>query len=229
VEPAANEPAHLGPLRTKLYYQLGIYAGDPMVVDAARALSTRFLGDPTAVDASLAGAALAVTAFHGNAKTYEDFQAALERTDLPAARENLIAALGSFHDPGLAARALQYSLGPKLNSTEFLDVVQSLAPMPERREQAVDWAMAHFDAIRAKAPAPYLASLIYLATGDEPELFAKMQTFLLDPAHVNQFIAKNVTKSAEGSALRTRLRAKEGAAVEAYLSTFPGAAGQDRH
>jgi aminopeptidase N len=106
LQPAANEPPEVGPLRTRLYYQLGIYAGDPAVAAAARDLAARYLQEPGTVDASLAGAALAVTAFHGDAATFAQFQSALERTDLPAARDNLISALGSFHDPELAARAL---------------------------------------------------------------------------------------------------------------------------
>ena len=107
-------------------------------------------------------------------------------------------------------------------STEFLTVLFGVSGHHDQRPLAVDWTMANYDAIAAKAPPEYTAGLIGVAAGAEPELFARLREFLLDPARKTEFAEVNITKSTERQALRTRLRAKEQANIEKYLRTFAG-------
>ena len=222
LKPVADEPPHIAPLRARLFTSLGTTGNDAEVVAVARELSAQYLQDSSSVDASLASAALSVAAFHGDAALFDTVQAALERAVAPAARGNFLGALGDFHDPALASRALAYSLTKQLNSTDFFSVARSLAGYPELRAQVVDWAMANFPAIKAKAPPQRLASAISLAEGGDPALFAKLREFLLDPSRTFQAAEKNITKATERVELRTRLREKEQANIEAYLATCPG-------
>ncbi len=228
LKPAPGEPEYFAPLRNQLYEQLGREPADPAVIAAADAFSRQYLDDPAALDASLAGAALDVSAYHGDAALFDRMCAALERNASPSARANLIIALGGFHDPVQLDRALAYSLTPALNSTEFLRVVTAAAGMPDRRRQAVEWARGQFDAIRAKAPPQRTANLIYLADGGETALFAGWKEFLLDPARATQSAAINAAKTGDRVALRQQLRTRELAGVEAFLTTFPGRAPADR-
>ena len=158
-----GEPETNGPLRNTLYGALGFDAKDPEVVAECRRIAGQYLQDPRSADPTLLGVALRVTAHHGDAALYDTYLAALEKARNPAARSALIATLSAFRDPALTQRALAYSLTPALNSTEFLSVVQGLggggggrfggdSGGPARNEIAVDWIMANYPAIAAKAP-----------------------------------------------------------------------------
>lgn len=228
VKPAPDEPAHFAPLRSQLYTQLGRQLADPAVIAAAEGLTRQYLADPATVDASLAGAALAVSAYHGNAALFDRVRAAAEQGASPNARANFIGALGGFHDLALLNRALDYSLTPALNSTEFLRVASTAAGLPGRRRPTVEWARTHFEAIRAKAPPQRTASLILLADGGDAALFADWKNFLLDPARTTQSAAINIAKAGDRVALRQLLRERELASVEAYLATFSGRMPADR-
>jgi hypothetical protein len=228
VKPAAGEPDYLAPLRNALYFKLGTAIADPEVITAARELATQYLQNPASIDATLARAALAVAAYHGDAAFLDRICAELEKTGSPAARSNYIGTVGDFHDPALVDRALAYSLTPALKSTEFLSVAGSISGDPERRRQVVDWTMANFEAIRTKAPPQRTANLIFLADGGDTALFAELKKFLLDPARTSQSAEANAAKAGDRVAVRAILREKELASVEAFLSTYPHKTPTDR-
>lgn len=227
LQPVAGEPEVHGPLRTALYSALGFEAADPAVVAECRRLAALFLEQPRLVEPALRGTALAVTAYHGDAAFFGTLQAALAGAATPQVRAAVIGALGSVHDPVLAEQALALSLTPALNSTEFLGIVNGLADDPDLNGLAVEWAMAHYDALAAKAPPEYTARLIGLAAGAEPARFHQWRAFLQAPGRTSEFAEVNIAKATERLELRLRLRAKEQANIERYLATFPGRVPQE--
>jgi alanyl aminopeptidase len=228
VQPAAGEPAHHAPLRVLLYGQLGKELADPAVIAAARDLSGRYLADPSSLDAGLARAALSVAAYHGDDALFGRVRSALEKSGNPSARANFIDALGHFHDPALVDRALDYSLTAALNSTEFLRVALGVSNLADRQRQVVEWVMANFNAIKAKAPPQRTANLIFLADSGDAALFEQLKTFLLDPVRATQSAAINIAKTGDRVTLRRLLRDKELASVDAYLATYPATVLKDR-
>lgn len=228
VRPQPGEPEHVAPLRADLLAALGEDIADPEVVAFSREFARQFLQSPGSVDSSLAGAALGVTAYHGDAALFEALDTALQNSPTPAARRNLIAALGAFHDPALARRALAYALTDRLNSTEFLTPVFGVAGDRELTPLAVDWTMANFDAIKAKAPPMFVANLIQTGGNADSARFEKLRAFLLDPARTSQMAERTIRDETERLTLRTRLREKEQANIDAYLATYPGAALSER-
>lgn len=221
LQPVAGEPAHHGPLRVALYGALGYEAADPAIVAECRRLAALFLENPSKVDAALRGTALSVAAYHGDAALFATLQAAFEQAATPIVRSATLGALGNFHDPALATRALAFSLTPAVNSTEFIGVVRNVAGDPNLRALAIDWVIANYDAIAAKAPAEYTAGLISIA-GAEPEEFNKLKAFLLDPKRKTEFAEVNAKKTEERLAVRLRLREKEQANIEKFLKSYPG-------
>jgi hypothetical protein len=200
-------------------------------VAECRRIANQYLEDPRSADPTLLGVALRVSAHHGDAALFDAYQAALEKARLPAARSALISTLAAFKDPALTQRALAYSLTPALNSTEFLSVVMGVGGGarfrgeeggPARNELAVDWIMANYDAIAAKAPPEYTSGLIRIAGNAKPETFARLRDFLLAPERTSEGARIAVTKLSEGIAVRERLKAKEQANIEKYLATFAG-------
>ena len=227
LQPVAGEPVYNGPLRTTLYGALGEQAADPAVIAECRRLAALFLEDPRQVDAALRGVAVSVTAYHGDAAFFATLQAMLESAKTPAIRGVAIGGLGNFHDRALAEKALAYSLTPALNSTEFLNILFGVSGNPELREFAVDWTIAHYPALAAKAPPEYIAGLIRVGSGGEPELFNRLRDFLLAPERKTEHAEVNITKAGERLASRTRLRAKEQANIEKFLQSYPGMTPKD--
>ena len=227
LQPLADEPSVNGPLRTTLYAALGSEAADPGVIAECRRLAALFLQEPKKVDPALRAVCLSVTAYHGDAAFYDQLQAAFEKAQTPIVRSATLGALGDFRDPALAEKALAYSLTPAVNSTEFLSVVRSVSGNPDLRELAVNWIIAHYDAIAAKAPPEYTAGLIGMAAAAEPAVFNKLRAFLEDPARKTEFAAVNIRKSSERLETRLRLRAKEQANVVKFLQSYPGKTPKD--
>lgn len=224
LRPRAGEPPHVTPLRNTLIAWLGGQIADPEVVAYAREVTAQFLKDPASVDSGLSATALGAAAFHGDAALFQTMQAMLDQSATPEARGNLIGTLGSFRDVALIDQALAYSLTPKLNSTEFLQVAGRVAGSLELRPHAIDWMIANYEPIKAKAPAMYVDFMITFAGGGDPAPYEKLRDFLRDPKRITKFAEVNIVKTGEGVSLRTRLREKEQASVDAYLATFPGKA-----
>jgi len=222
LQPVAGEPAVHGPLRNTLYAALGNQVADPAIVAECRRLTALFLQDPKLVDAALRSTALSVAAYHGDALLFDTLRNAFAKAQNPIVRSATLGALGDFRDPAIATEALAYSLTPAVNSTEFLGIVRSVAVNPDLRELAVDWVIAHYDAIAAKAPPEYTATLISIAASGEPALFNRLRDFLLAPGRKTEFAEINAQKAAERLNLRLRLRAKEQANVVKFLQSYPG-------
>jgi len=227
LQPRPDEPAHHGQLRVTLYGALGHRGADADLVAECRRLAALAIENPAKVDPTMRATALGIAAYHGDATFLAALKAMFEKPQSPALRSSLIAALGNFHDPALAADVLAYSLTDKMNSTEFLRVVFGLSGDPELRGLCTDWVMQHWDAIAAKAPPEYAAGLITVAAGAEPELFNKLKTFLLDPARKTEFAEVNITKATDRLNTRQKLRAKEQANVVKYLQSYPGKTAKD--
>ncbi|MBK8858241.1 MAG: M1 family metallopeptidase [Opitutaceae bacterium] len=233
LQPAKDEPDYVNPLRATLYGALGTEAADPAVVAECRRLTALYLENPRAVDPSLAGVALSVAAYHGDAALFASFTAALEQARTPSGRSAYIRALNGFRDPALLQRALDYSLTPALNSTEFLRVLlgtrsrSGVGASEDLRDLAVNWMMTHYNAIAAKAPAEYLAGLISVAGTSDENRFNRVRDFLLAPERRTEFAEVTIAKAADRMHTRQRLKAKEQANIEKYLATFPGRTSKD--
>ena len=222
LQPVAGEPVYHGPLRNTLYGALGREAGDATVIAECRRLTGLFLENPAKVDAALRSTALSISAYHGDATLFATVQAAFEKAQTPIVRAATLAALGDFRDPAVVGRALDYSLTPAVNSTEFLTILFSVSGQESGRELAVNWIMANYGAIAAKAPAQYTATLIRAAASAEPALFNKLRDFLLAPERKTEFAEINIRKSSEVLDVRMRLRAKEQANIVKFLRSYSG-------
>jgi alanyl aminopeptidase len=226
LRPRADELPHLAPLRSTLISVLGARAADPEVIAYTRELTAQFLQAPSSVDSSLADAALGVSAFHGDAALFDTFQAAFEKAATPDARSLLLGTLGSFRDPALVDRALAYSLTDKLNSTEFLSVAHSIGDF-DLRPRVVDWVIANYAVIKAKAPERWKDYAIGVAGTTDPTLYKKLGDFLRDPARITPLGETNIVKAGDRVDLLSRLREKEQANIDAYLASFPATAPRD--
>jgi alanyl aminopeptidase len=225
LQPVAGEPASHAPLRNDLFAALGYEVADPEVVAECRRQTALFLQDAPQVEPALRATVLSVAAYHGDAAFLAALQKTVERAPSPLVRSAAIRALGRFHDPVLARQALDWSLTPALNSTEFLNVADGMAADPALRGLVVAWIMDHYDTIAAKAASDYTAKLINYAGTTDRDLFNRLRDFLQAPARRTDYADGNIAKASDQLNLRLRLREKEQANIVNFLTSFPAGLG----
>ncbi|HEY4118012.1 MAG TPA: M1 family aminopeptidase, partial [Byssovorax sp.] len=153
----ATETAERQSLRSGVVRLMTSYARDR----AAREEATRrglayvgFGGDgalhPGAVDANLAGPALATAMEDGDASLFDALLALLGRTSDEVVRVRVLAALGSARRPELAARARGLALDPSLRGNEWATPLEVQLAKPETRDAAWAFFKEHLEAILAR-------------------------------------------------------------------------------
>jgi alanyl aminopeptidase len=105
-----------------------------------------------AIDANLAGAALAVVGEGADRATWDRMKALLSKSVDEGVRGRLLVALSSPANAELAAAARELVLDPSLRNNEFLVPLYIQTRREETREAAWAWAKEHYDAIVARLP-----------------------------------------------------------------------------
>ena len=135
-------------LRAVVIAGLGGPGEDPEVIAAARATVDRVLSGNRPLDAALADPIVTIAAAHGDARLFDAYLAAAERTDDPAYHYRYLHALAGFRDPALIDRGLQYSLSPDLRRQDLALYLSKFFLNPAARALAWEFAKAHWDALR---------------------------------------------------------------------------------
>jgi alanyl aminopeptidase len=222
LEPRKGEEPEIAALRRELIGALGVRGGDAEVIAWSGKLTAQLLKDPRSVDTGVASAALSVAVWHGDAPLFEACEQAFRSAKVPTDRAMFLEALGGFRDLALSARALTLSLGSGFRSHERLDVAMSMTggSMAHRR-LVVEWMMANFDEIRAKAGEHTVNYLVVLAEGPDAALFAQARDFLRAPGRINDAAEKNIAEACDRDAQRQALRARGRAEVLGFVAGAP--------
>jgi len=152
--------------RAKLLTFLALSIEAPSVLDEAARLGRRYIGldadgaiHADAVDAELAGLALAAAARKGDARVFDALVAHLtSSTDAPT-RNRMLAAIASVRAPSLVEKALDLALDPRLRQNERLTTITPLLGSVATHDAAWTWLKAHFDALAPLLPDRYGGTL----------------------------------------------------------------------
>jgi alanyl aminopeptidase len=153
-EPAKGEDEDRAVLRQSVMSFLATTARDASVRAEAKRRGHAYVGfkkdgaiHRDAVDANLAGLALAVAGEEADQAFFDALLAALAKTEDDALRGRLLTALGSAKSPELAARARELAIDPRLRVTEVGRTLAAQLDAPETREAAWRWMKDHYDAL----------------------------------------------------------------------------------
>jgi puromycin-sensitive aminopeptidase len=167
-------------LRGSLIRTLGILGDDPETQAMAREAESMSRGG-SAVDASVAAAAVEVVAFAGGAEEFEAFEARMLDAPTPQEQERYRGALARFRDPALMQRLLAIALSDEVR---IQDAPFLLARAETNRDAgAIAW---HYVADRWDELTPQFAAsnVIHLAHGarvmTDPTLVAEVQAFFAE-------------------------------------------------
>lgn len=142
--PRPGEPDDARQLRVTLLNLAADGGEDPALVREAQRVARASLRDRTTVSADVAPLALTVAARAGDAALFDAVFAAARATKDRTERGRLVAALGAFREPGLAARARALVLGSELDRRETAGILHAQLSDARTRGAAWAWLLEHF-------------------------------------------------------------------------------------
>jgi aminopeptidase N len=145
----ANDNDEQKALRASLLEILGS-AGDPDAVAAAQKITQAYIKDPSAVEGTIIGPALAVAAQNGDAALYGQFMQAMGGARSTEDYYHFLFALTSFRQPELAQRTLGLIDQGKIRQQDYVRLFPALLAESPGREIAWDYLKAHWDSLAEK-------------------------------------------------------------------------------
>ena len=216
---------------------------DPAVRARAAALGRTYLGlggdgqihadaiEPTLVATALIAAVNEPVDGAPNAAVFDALVEHLVLASDAILRGNLLAAIGSVEDPGLAARALALGADPRLRVAEVMAPLGGQVETPEGRERAWTWAETGLDAILARVATTRGGYVPFLFAGfcDAPHR-AALESFFTPRLAQLPGAPRNLRIALEAITLCTaRVDAQRASAVSFLDAHPPAAARGARH
>ena len=210
--PAGSEDDRTGELRATLVRLRGAIADRPATIEACR----QRLDHP---DPTLAAAALAVVAAHGDAADFARIRRRFEKASDPQTEQRHLAALADFPDAELVRSILEGTLDGAVRTQDGPYLIRRALANRRCGPDAWDFLAEHWDRLLAIFPTNYsLARMLEGVTAlDQAELAARVRDFMA--AHPLPQGAKQVAQHLERLDINVALRARESDRLaEAVLS-----------
>jgi aminopeptidase N len=149
-------------LRSDVFATLATYGRDPELLRESRVLVEQYMGNPNSVEATLAGNALAVSAFEGKSNLYDRYLEHLKTAKTPEEYYNYFGALSQFPSAELAKRTIDLVLSPDVKNQDLFFIGGLLGNVDT---QASAWELfkSNFPALKEKAGASLSAGFAGLA------------------------------------------------------------------
>ncbi len=223
IEPRDNDSEVVAGIRPGMIRMLGDDGCDPAVRAYCKAMTARYLEDPSSVDASVAGAVLGVAAIDGDEALYGEFRAHYENSKNPTEKNRYLAALGRFQNPALQDATLAYVLSDNVRPTDMWQVVAGLFATEQGRDRVYKWMTHNYAALAARVPPEFTSYFPYFVSGCSEQRMEAAQKFFADPEHQVEGTGASMAKVSEQISDCVNLREREGASVAAYLRSLPAA------
>ena len=204
-------------LRGDLIRVLGILGNDgPTQARAAELYASQQRG-ATAVDPNVLPSLIAILAHVGDGARYEEFVKAFRAATTPQEEQRYLYALAGFRPPALVAQTLAKTINGEIRTQDAPFVARSMLMIPHSREAAWDFIQSNWDTMERLYPKHGLRRMaegvIGLAT---PELEASVHAFFSE--RKIDLGGKTLEQYFEQLRIAVTLRAREGAALSAYLA-----------
>ena len=215
---APGEEEAVSLVRPGLLLRLADDGRDEAALAHAEKLARSFLADRGSVDPSLIKNVLALSAIRGDAALFDEYQKRFESASIPTDRSMFLDALGSFRDPALQARALDYVLKGPLRPHEIFDIPSTMAQREANQETVFRWVTGNYDLLIKKLPPIYAIYLPYFCAGCDAGRLDRTRAFFSDPTKEQPGGAAELARALEAGGDCVSIRKREGEAVNRYLA-----------
>lgn len=151
-KPKADDTQEARLLRAALLPFVTNAGEDPGLVAEARQLAEAWLADRASVPAEIAGQALRSAAMQGDAALFDRILEAASKETNRRPRGAMISALGAFHDPALARRALELTLSGKFDMREINPLLFGPGNYYKNQRLPIEFVKANYDNLAVKMP-----------------------------------------------------------------------------
>lgn len=221
-EPAPGDTDDIRQLRAVLVSLLGKVGEDPEVIGHALELARRYLKDPNALDASLAGDVLSLAARNGDAALFEQYVGAMGSVNSPEQFYAVAGALSRFRDPKLVERVLESSVSDTVRNQDAASLIASELRNRENQPVAWAWVKAHWPEVEKKITMSS-GSTIVNATNRFCEADARDDVQQFFTAHHVASADRTLKQSVERMNTCIRFRESQQANLAAWLKERAGA------
>jgi puromycin-sensitive aminopeptidase len=196
---------------------LGVLGSDPAVQARAAERYEAALADPGAVDPNVLPALIAVVAHTGDARRYEEFSERFRSATTPQEEQRYLYALTAFRQRELVLQTLERTINGEIRTQDAPFVVRALLMTVHAREAAWEFVKTHWDTMDRLYPKHGLRRMAEGVIGlVTPELEADVHGFFRD--RKIDLGGKILEQYLEQLRIGVTLRAREGAALSAYLA-----------
>ena len=166
---------------------------------------------------SLVDVALSVEARRGGMQLYEQLRDRFEQAGTPGDRQRYIRAMGSFRDPEVVARVLDYVLTGELQPNEVFTVGSRLAMWPDNNVMLLEWLMEHDSELREMVPAVRMVRFPDMLAVCSPDTLSTILDFYGAPERAVPGIESEL-KDVEAEVMECwELQQREIGSVSSYL------------
>lgn len=149
-EPKGNESSEKQELRAELFGLVGDIGEDPKVVAESKQIAEAYLADPGKVNATLAEAAVAVAATHGDAAFFDLLQKTAETSKDPGMASSALYDLARFKDPDLTRRALEYATSGKVRNQDSIALFAIALRSPNTQDTTWSYIQQNWPKVKAQ-------------------------------------------------------------------------------
>ena len=155
LKPSENAPS-LSPLANEVLggqrVVAGTWGGDNEFARQATELTEKWFQNRQSVDPDMLNAVLGTAAFYGNTTLFNRFLTDFRNTQDKQRREQLIAAMGSFRDPGAIEAGMDALIRGDVPFTEGAFLLFTGQDQPATRRLPFEFVKTHFDQVVARMP-----------------------------------------------------------------------------
>jgi puromycin-sensitive aminopeptidase len=217
--PGSREDDLTRQLRADVLRAMGTLGNDPATQARAAGLYADWLRDPTAVEANVLPALIAILAHAGDAGRYAEFLQRFRTAGTPQEEQRYLYALVGFRQPELVAQTLERTISGEIRTQDGPFVVRAALMSVHGRELAWRFVKDHWEQMDRIFPKHGLRRMcegvIGLAT---PELERDVHAFVTErKIHLGGRILEQYLEQLR---VTVRLREREESALPRYLARF---------
>jgi len=139
-------------LRASLVPFVAREGDDAALQSEARRLALDWLEEHRGIDPDMLRAVLSTAAYSSGQKLFDHLLTELKNTEDRHERGAIVAALGSFRDPGIVQQALGLLLSPQIDVRETVHLILSGLGEPPTEKLPFEFVKAHYDEILKRLP-----------------------------------------------------------------------------
>jgi cytosol alanyl aminopeptidase len=218
----ANEDSEDRLLRPDLVDVMANEAEDPAFVEEATKLAQAWFDDHKAVDRDMLRVVLDSAAQHGDKALFDRLHAQAKTETDERIEAQLLTAMGSFRDPAIIKAAVSLLLTDEFDIRQSLNILFA-ATSDEKRDVEYGWLKENWDALVAKMPTDYGASIPFTVQGYcDAQHLEDAKSFFTGRATKFTGGPRNLDKALERISLCIANKEANQPSVEEFLKSYQG-------